>query len=427
MKAEIICVGTELLLGDILNTNARFLARQLAAMGFTVQLQTVVGDNAGRLEAAVEQAKERCDLILFSGGLGPTDDDLTKQTVARAFGDTLVSEPSLEMELEDFFAKRGVVMTENNKKQALVPAHGKWLKNENGTAPGIVFYQGGKTAVLLPGPPKELEPMFSKEVVPLLKTYQDGVIKSLVLCTFGIGESSLEELVKPLLEGENPTAALYAKEGEVHIRITARAENEREAYTLCRQLAVRFYEKLGEFVYGEDSPGLEYEVVRLLSSRFEQVATAESCTGGLLSQRLTAVSGASTVFQCGVCSYSNQVKTKLLSVEEELLQKYGAVSSPVAAAMAAGVRSLASATYGVGITGIAGPGGGTAEKPVGLVYVAVNCRKGTYIKKLVITGASRERVRRISTQQALDMLRRLCTGKPLRCAKFFESGEMQAF
>lgn len=427
MKAEILCVGTELLLGDILNTNARFLSRQLAALGFTVQMQTVVGDNAERLEAAVEAAKQRCDLLIFSGGLGPTDDDLTKQTVARAFGDNLVEEPSLAMELERFFAARGLPMTENNRKQALVPESGRWLKNTNGTAPGIVFYQNGKTAILLPGPPRELEPMFLNEALPLLRGYQDSVIKSLVLCTFGVGESALEELTHPLLTGENPTAALYAKEGEVHIRITARAACEEEADGLCRGLADQFRALLGDMIYGENSGGLEYELVHMLRQRQETIATAESCTGGLLSQRLTAVSGASEVFECGVCTYADRIKHQLLGVPEELLARCGAVSSQVAAAMAFGVRDLAGSVYGAGITGVAGPGGGTPEKPVGLVYVALCRGEDVYIKRLMITGADRARVRRLSTQHVLDMARRLCTRREIPNAAHFLRGQEAAF
>lgn len=428
MNAEIICVGTELLLGDILNTNAQFLSKELATMGFSVYFQTVVGDNAERLQKAITLAKSRCDLLVFSGGLGPTEDDLTKETVAKAFHDELVLDETVLKNLKEFFAKRNYGgMTHNNYKQAYVPVKGSILENKNGTAPGAVFYDDDKVAVLLPGPPREMELMFQSAVKPILQTMQDSVITSLVLHTFGIGESSLEELVKPLLEGTNPTAALYAKEGEVHIRITAKADTKEQAQQICEAYAAQFEPILGDRIYGRNSEGLAYEVVHALTESRETIATAESCTGGLLSGRITAVSGASAVFECGVCSYAGRIKQKLLAVPQPVLERYGEVSGQVAIAMAQGVAKLASANYGVGITGIAGPTGGTKEKPVGLVYVAVWYKGKAYLKKLLLTGADRARVRRLTTQHALDMVRRLATGLIIERADVLTNEDVEAY
>ena len=420
MNAEIICVGTELLLGDILNTNARFLSQELAGMGFSVYFQTVVGDNVERLHQTVQLAKSRSDLLIFSGGLGPTDDDLTKETVAGEFNDVLVLNENVLSGIQEIFKTRNYGrMTDNNIKQAYVPLRGAFLENENGTAPGIVFEDEGKTAILLPGPPRELEHMFLSKVKPLLKTKQDSVIKSFVLNTFGIGESSLEERVKPLLNGHNPTAALYAKEGEVHIRITAKAQTEQEADAMCEEYAQRFEDDIGAYVYGVNSSGLEYEVVNILKETKEKLATAESCTGGLLSSRITAIPGASAVFDCGICSYSEGIKQKLLAVPKETLEIYGVTSEQTAAAMAQGITKLAGADYGVGITGIAGPGNGADGEPEGLVYIAVYHQEKYYMKKLLLTGAPRGRIQRIATQHALYMVLRLAQGVQGNYEKLF--------
>lgn len=410
MEAEIIAVGTELLLGDILNTNAQFLSRELAALGITVHYQTVVGDNAARLESVVQQARKRSDLLVFSGGLGPTEDDLTKQTVARAYGDELRFDEEELAKIQRFFDAWGRTMPQNNRRQAYVPVHGRKIENHNGTAPGMIFAdtrEKGKYAVLLPGPPKELQPMFLETVRPWLASMSDSVLHSLTLRVMGIGESHLQEKIGSLLENDNPTAALYAKTSEVVIRITAKAENEPAAEAMCRDYARRFYEVLGDCVYTQTEDSLEETVVHTLIEKHRTVATAESCTGGLLSARLTAVPGSSEVFQYGACTYANEVKERVLGVKHATLEAYGAVSPEVAAEMAEGVRRAAGADFGVGITGIAGPGGGTPEKPVGLVYVAVACATTTYVHKLVVTGRTREVVRLSSTQRALDMVRRL--------------------
>lgn len=426
MTAEIIAVGTELLLGDILNTNAQFLARELAALGISVYYQSVVGDNAGRLETLVRQARERSDLLVFTGGLGPTDDDLTKQTVAKAYGDTLRFDAEELEKIRSFFARWGRTMPPSNEKQAYVPVHGRKIENHNGTAPGMIFEDTtckGKYAVLLPGPPKEMQPMFLDTVKPWLAQLSDGVLFSRTLRVTGVGESHLEPKISDLLDRANPTAALYAKMGEVVIRVTAKAATKEAAEEMSAQTAQELKTRLGDVVYTDTFDSLEETVVDTLKSVHKTVATAESCTGGLLSQRLTAIPGSSEVFSLGVCTYSNEMKEKMLGVPAEMLAQVGAVSPQVAAAMACGVRACAGADIGVGITGIAGPGGGTKEKPVGLVYVSVCDEKVTYVQKLLMTNRTRDSVRTWASQHALEMVRRLALGLDQPGCHQFKNGE----
>ncbi len=423
MRAEIISVGTELLLGDIVNTNAQYLARELAALGFTVYYQSVVGDNPARLRALVLEAKERSDVLLFTGGLGPTADDLTKETVAEAFGDSLVLDEEELVKLEAFFKKLNRPMAPNNRKQAMVPRRGQKLNNPAGTAPGAYFRQGNKYAVLMPGPPREMRPMFENEVRPLLETLQEGAIRSKTLHVIGMGESDLEMAVKDLLDGGNPTAALYAKEGEVHVRITAKAAAAEQADYMCEEMAGIFRQILGDLIYSEDDSDLAATCVKLLAQRGESVALAESCTGGLLAQRITAVPGSSEVFGYGAVSYANACKQKMLAVRGGTLRRHGAVSSQVCAEMAFGAAKKGAATYGVGITGIAGPGGGSEEKPVGLVYVGVARGKQVFIRKLNVAGRDRDYVRTIATQNALEMLRRVILGLDIPGAKSFTAAQ----
>lgn len=299
MTAEIICVGTELLLGDILNTNARFLSRELAALGFDVLHQQVVGDNAARLEAEVRAALGRSDLLVFSGGLGPTADDLTKETVARCFGDEMRFEPKVLEEIRAFFTSTGRTTPANNEKQAMVPTKGGWFENPNGTAPAVWFEAQGKRAVLLPGPPSELEPLWKNAVRPFLQKGQHRVLESLVLRLTGIGESHAEELLDHLFQNENPTAAVYAKTSELLIRVTAAAPDRETARAMCRDYAQNFYRLAGEYIYAEGEEGLEYALVKALREKGLTLATAESCTGGLVSQLVTNVPGASEVFGFG--------------------------------------------------------------------------------------------------------------------------------
>ncbi|MDL2219972.1 competence/damage-inducible protein A, partial [Ruminococcaceae bacterium OttesenSCG-928-O06] len=424
MRAEIISVGTELLLGDIVNTNAQYLAQQLAGLGYSVFFQTVVGDNPARLRSLVLQAKERSDVLVFTGGLGPTEDDLTKEVVAEAFGDTLWQDPEEVEKLEALFTARGGTMPRGNLKQAMVPRFGRKLPNPQGTAPGAWFRQGSKYAVLLPGPPREMVPMFENEVLPLLEAMQDSVIRSVVLRVFGVGESALEDMVRELLDSPNPTAALYAKPGEVHIRITAKATTAQQADVMCDEYADLFRRILGDVVYAVGDEDLAATTVRLLLEKEATVATAESCTGGQLGEMITAVPGASGVYGFGAITYANEAKHQMLGVRNSTLRRYGAVSSQVAAEMAFGAAARSRDTYGIGITGIAGPEGGTPEKPVGLVYIALAKGRTVYVRKMERPGRDRAFVRQLACLNALDMLRRELSGLEIPGAKQFAKTQL---
>ncbi len=422
MNAEIIAVGTELLLGDILNTDAQFLSRELAALGINVLRQHVVGDNHARLKELVLDAKNRCDLLVFSGGLGPTADDLTKETVAACFGDELRFDPEEWEKITGFFSGMGRPTPENNRKQAMVPVRGRKLPNANGTAPGAWFQDGDKIAILLPGPPKELEPLWTAEVRPLLAARQNGVLRSLVLRVAGVGESDAEARVGHLFRNANPTAAIYAKLGEVIIRITARAQDEQTADAMCRAYAEKFYDLLGDAIYAEGEEGVEYTVVHLLQQKGQTVAAAESLTGGMVAQRITDVPGASQVLGCSFVTYSNQAKQRLVGVDPAVLETYDAVSSQTAAQMAFGARDAAQADLGLATTGLAGPGGGTPERPVGLVYIAAAYGDTVTVKKLMIPARSRDTVRRRTVQNVLELARRVMLGLDVPGAKTFPRG-----
>lgn len=424
LKAEIICVGTELLLGDILNTNAQFLAKELAALGITVHHQWVVGDNEGRLAQLVGEAMERSDLLVFSGGLGPTADDLTKETVARCFDDTLQLEPSILEAIQAYFAATGRHMPPHNEKQAMVPQKGGWFENHNGTAPAVWFQKDAKRAVLLPGPPSELKPLWTEQVRPFLSDGQQRVLHSLTLRITGIGESHVEEKVGHLFESENPTAAIYAKTGEVQIRITARAASHEEGERACRAYAEKFRAILGDVIYGEDASDLEHTLVQTLTEKGLTVATAESCTGGLVSQRITQVPGSSEVFGFGFCTYANEAKHKLLGVSEATLATVGAVSRQTAAQMALGAARVSGADIAVSLTGIAGPGGGTAEKPVGLVYVGAARGDEVYVAKLLLGNRDRQSIRISAANRALDYARRLALRLPMPGADKLSAEEL---
>ena len=417
LRAEIICVGTELLLGDILNTNAQYLSRALSELGIAVYNQQVVGDNKERLEQAVRIAKERSDIVIFSGGLGPTDDDLTKQTVAAVYNDELVHNAEIEEKIRLHFEKMNREMTDNNKKQAYVPKRGRYLPNENGTAPGIMFIDGEKLAVLLPGPPRELEPMMANQVMPILSKLVKGVIRSRYVKTMGIGESMLETKITRFLESKNPTAALYAKgDGEVTIRLTAKALEDKEAADMLDAQYKELEAEIGEYIYGVDVENAETVIVNTLKRTMQSVATAESCTGGKIASRITSVAGASQVFELGVCTYSDKQKVQILDVDQDVLEKHTAVSSEVAAQMAQNVRLKAESDYGVATTGYAGPDG----EDVGLVYIAVATKDKTYIMKHHFAGR-REVIINLASQYALDLLRRVMCGLPVEAAQIISN------
>lgn len=388
MRAEIIAVGTELLLGQIANTNAQFLSQKLAEAGIGVYYHTVVGDNADRLYALIKEALTRSDLIIFSGGLGPTKDDLTKETVGQAINRPLVHDDQALQRILSYFAQRGITMTENNRKQALVIEGSHVLPNDHGMAPGMFMEYEGKYIMMLPGPPKELYPMFTTYGLPhLLSLHSDQhVVHSRVLRFFGIGESALEEALLDLIDGQsNPTIAPLAKESEVTIRLTARAKNVAEAERLIGVVEKEIASRVGEFIYGYDEESLESVLVRKLTERGETVAFAESITGGWVSHMVTSVPGSSAVLQGSIICYTNESKRKLLHVPGEVLDKHGAVSEETARILAEQARSQLGADYGISITGEAGPVA-SEDKPVGLVYVGASDGTSTHVKTFRLSG-----------------------------------------
>ena len=410
LTAEIICVGTELLLGDIVNTNAPFISQRLAQIGIAQYHRSVVGDNHQRFRELLEQAYSRSDIIITSGGLGPTYDDMTKEAVCEFLGCKTVTNYEALERMKLFFKKRGRPMTENNAKQALVPDGAFVFQNENGTAPGICVENNGKYIIMLPGPPRELEPMFENQVVPYLMSepvFEDAAIMSHSIRIFGIGESRVENMLYSLMtENTNPTLAPYAKEGEVLLRVTARAETPAEAEELMKPMIEKIRDTLGEYIYGVDVDSLQEVLVEKLIDKKLKIATAESCTGGLISKRITEISGASAVFDCGICSYANDIKSDVLGVNADDLEKYGAVSEQVALQMAQGVLKLSGADIAISTTGIAGPGGGTPEKPVGTVYIAAVTKDKTIVRRHDLgrgLGDEREYIRHLAASNALSM------------------------
>lgn len=407
MTVELICVGTELLLGNIVNTNAAFIAEKCAMLGLSMYYQSVVGDNQGRLEGLLRTAKERSDIVILCGGLGPTQDDLTKETAAKVMGKKLIEDERARKEIETFMAKRSRAITENNWKQALVPEGSMVLYNPNGTAPGIIMEDGPSSVILLPGPPNELIPMFEEQVYPYLQESQPETICSKMVKLCGIGESSAETKILDLIEEQtNPTVAPYAKTGEVHLRLTAKASNEEEAYRMIVPVEEELQRRFGSLIYTDDPQmTLEMAIYELLKAHNLTVTTAESCTGGLLAGRLINVPGISEHLKEGYVTYSNEAKEKLLGVPAETLREYGAVSTQTAEAMAKGGAKAANADLCIAVTGIAGPDGGTKEKPVGLVYMSCYCRGKLYTEKNQYTG-SRSKIREYSVASALTLLRR---------------------
>lgn len=381
MNCELISVGTEILLGDILNTNAQYLSKELASLGVGVTHQCTVGDNRERLLSAISLAFEKSDMIIFTGGLGPTPDDLTKEVCSEYFGMNLIMDEETAKDIEKYFKDRNRPMPESNLKQALVPEGARVLYNTCGTAPGFIMEKDGKTMIILPGPPSEMTAMFKNSVRPYLEEKSDCVIKSHNVRTFGIGESAMSETVRDLLDMENPTVAPYAKSGEALLRVTAKAESEEKADLLMKETIEEIRKRLGDYIYGIDVNSTEEALSRALKDKGLTVSFAESCTGGLCAKRLTDLSGASQIFHCGVVSYSNEIKENVLGVRKEHLEKYGAVSEVVAAQMAEGVRKLSFSSLGVGITGEAGPTSGDG-KPVGLIYVAVTDGEKVLIEEL---------------------------------------------
>lgn len=406
MTVELISVGTEILLGNIVNTNAAYLSEQCARLGLSCFYQTVVGDNEERLSAVFRTAFERSDVVILSGGLGPTQDDLTKETVAKVLGRKMILDEASKKSIQEYFTKRRIELTENNWKQAMVPEGAIVVANANGTAPGIIVEEGSKRVILLPGPPNELIPMFEKSIYPYLSKAEPGIIYSRTVKLCGIGESKAETMVADLIaEQGNPTIAPYAKTGEVHLRITAKAENEKEAKKLLKPVIKELKNRFGINVYTTDeNVTLEQAVVELLLANHLTVTTAESCTGGLLSAKLINVPGVSEVFKHGHVTYSNKAKHKLLGVKKPSLGKYGAVSEMVAKEMVKGAAASSKADVAVAITGIAGPDGGSEEKPVGLVYIGCSVCGRVKVKEYHFSG-NRNKIRENSVIAALTLMR----------------------
>jgi len=418
MIAELISVGTELLLGNIVNTNASYLSVQCAKLGFSLYHQVTVGDNEARLGDAIKTAIARSDIIILTGGLGPTTDDLTKETLAKVLGRELVMDehskekilsyyhriyPDLNKNLPDGLA----AITENNWKQALKIKDSIVIDNDNGTAPGYIVEDNNKIFILLPGPPAEMIPMFENGMIPYLKKFQDKVFLSRMVKICGIGESKAETMIMDLIRSQsNPTIAPYAKSGEVHFRVTASADSLEEASALIEPVINELQSRFGNNIYTtSEDVTLEQVVVELLHRHGLTLSTAESCTGGLLSGRIVNVSGASDVFMEGFVTYSNKAKIKYLNVSADTLDKFGAVSEETAREMAQGCAKVSGCDVSVAVTGIAGPTGGTPDKPVGLVYIACHAGGKTVVSKRQFKG-NRDKVREQSVVAALDLVRR---------------------
>ncbi len=409
-SAEIICVGTELLLGDILNSNAQFLAQQLAALGIAHYYQTVVGDNPQRLQRAIATACQRSRILIFTGGLGPTPDDLTTETIAQFFDAPLVEHPEIIADIEQKFAQRGRAMAANNRKQALLPAGAAVLTNRVGTAPGLIWQPVPQLLLMtFPGVPSELRTMWTEVAVPYLRDrgWSTQTIVSQTLKFWGISESSLAEQVADCLASQDPMVAPYANRGSVKLRVSACGATTAEALAKTEPMVQRIRDRLGADCYGLDDDTLPVVVGRSLQARGETLAVAESCTGGGLGQLLTEVAGSSAYFLGGIIAYDNRIKTALLGVSPETLQQFGAVSHETAKEMAIGARDRLGSTWAISLTGVAGPGGGTADKPVGLVYAGIAGPDGVTTHEMRF-GSQRDRewIRYVSANTALDFLRR---------------------
>lgn len=407
MKAEIIAIGTEILLGDIINSNAQYLAQELAALGIDMYYQQVVGDNEIRIMHAFDEAYSRSDIIITTGGLGPTDDDITKEVAAKYFNKELIQDENSIKKIRDYFKFRERAMTQNNLKQGLIPEGATVIKNNNGTAPGVIIEDDNKIMIILPGPPKEMKPMFEESVKPYLQEKSDSILVSRVVKILGIGESAVAEEIKDLIDAQtNPTIAPYAKDVGVMLRITAKAETKDEALKLIEPIEEEIKNRLGDNVYATEDINIEEVVARLLIEKKLTISTAESCTGGMIASYLINYPGISEVFLEGAVTYSNEAKHNRLGVNNDILNKYGAVSEETAREMAIGIAKTANTDVSIVTTGIAGPEGGTLEKPVGLVFIGVYVQGKVTIQKCLFKG-DRNKVRLQATITGLDMLRRI--------------------
>lgn len=405
-NAEILCVGTELLLGEVVNTNAAYIGGILSSLGISVYRTSVVGDNAERLKAEFLSSLERADLVIMSGGLGPTYDDLTKETVASALGLPMVRDDSILSEIEAYFSKTNRTMTENNKKQADVPLGATALKNPFGTAPGTLIEKGEKTVIMLPGPPSELRPMMNDQVKPLLASRSSKTIVSKNVHIMGMGESAVENELSDLMKNSsNPAVAPYAKEGELRLRVSAMADSSEEGAAMCDAVIDKIQNsRVGEYIYGIDVGSIENALVSALRKKGLTLACAESCTGGLIAKRITDVAGASAVLLGSFVTYTNEAKMKMIGVCESTLEKYGAVSSQVALEMARGARLALGSDIAVSTTGSAGPDKNPqSDEPVGTVYVAISTPEEDSVIRLSLSDQrSREYIRIVASSRAMN-------------------------
>lgn len=405
MIAEIIAVGTELLMGQIVNTNAQYLSRRLNDLGINVYYHSVIGDNPERLKQSLKLAMSRADLIITTGGLGPTQDDLTKETIAQTIGRKLVIHEQSQQAIRCFFEKQNRKVMKNNEKQAYFPEGCTVIPNNRGTAPGCIIEHDGKVIVMFPGPPKEMIPMFEDTVFPYFAEKTGQTIESRLLKVFGIGESEMETRISDIIEGQhNPTIAPYVGDGEIVIRITARCQDKDEAKIMIQPVVDKIEKRLGNLLYSSNGESMEEVVINLLREKGIMLSTAESCTGGMLASRLINVPGASEIFERGFITYSNNAKIEELGVSSNTIETYGAVSEQTAVEMVKGLVARTGTRAGIAVTGIAGPDGGTAEKPVGLVYIAISLDGHVECRKFNLAGG-RQRVRNVSCLNALNMLR----------------------
>jgi nicotinamide-nucleotide amidase len=406
-SAEIVTIGTEMLLGDLVDTNTAWISQRLAELGVAIYRHTTVGDNPERIVETLREASSRSTLVITTGGLGPTSDDLTNACLSTLTGREMVEYPEAREHVDEMFERFGRKPTENNYKQALFPRGSELIPNPVGTAMGALVEWAGTLFATLPGVPVEMKTMFGETLEPLIRARSDGAIVSKTLHFAGIGESALAERVQDFLDAADPTVAPLAGQGRVRLRITTRANTEEEAQEKIRPVEREVIARLDDYFFGEDDETLEGAVARLLQEKGATLALAESCTGGLLAKRLTDMPGSSAYFKEGLVTYSNEAKERLLGVPHALLLEHGAVSEPVARAMAEGARKGSGADYGLSVTGIAGPDGGTEEKPVGLVFVGISDAEDTLAEKLDLTAwaRSRDAIRERSTNIAFDLLR----------------------
>ena len=404
MNAEIIAVGTELLIGQIANTNAQYISRKLNEMGVYVYYHQVVGDNIDRITETFTNALKRADIVVVTGGLGPTEDDLTKETIAKLMDLELVVNEEIMSSIKQYFSIRNREMVKSNIKQAYVPENSIPLFNNKGTAPGIYIEKGNKKVILLPGPPIEMKPMFDDFIANYLKKEQ--TVFSKYVNIFGIGESETEHKIKDLIHKyDDISLATYASLGQITIRITTTAKNDAEGLNKVNDLVSEIKERFNDNIYALKEIKLPNKVFEMLIETKNTISFAESCTGGLISKYITDISGSSSVYKGSVVAYHNSIKELLLNVKGETIRTYGAVSEETCMEMAHNIRKLTNSDFGISTTGIAGPTGGTDNKPVGTVFIGVNSKNGTKVKKLNING-DRNKIRCVSAMNALDLLRR---------------------